>query len=990
MNHKVKSSSLGQAMPNRSNGAWTVRVGSVLGLVSLAMGVPALLLVVRASSPWSLLLQAVAYPINDASHSLGAPPGDLRVVDAAIVVAWLTWAWLLACVIAELAARARGKPTARFPVSRHVQGFVALLVSASVAIFPTVRIHTSSRVATSSVRPGEQTTVLASDHFQPVRAEPTDEAGCNSGVQGPGKGVTTSAVDTRDDVSDSTRPYVVQVGDTMWSIAGRELNSPLRWREIAALNVGRVQTDGQKLTEAGWILPGWVLRLPISGGQISGDLAQVAPVRTTTHSRDEGEAPSAGRSLSKASKDVEAKEAVSDPEAGRSETSPDPTVQETSLVARPRSSSTLDPTTSHPPNGDHTDSSRENHRNVPLAPFGYGLLGAGVVVIINRLRRAQQRHRPTGRRIALPEDELVGAEQMLRSSADHSAAAWIDACLRILVASCHKHDRPAPSVVAVRVLEHTTELVLGARSDVDSIVEPFEPGREAASWILPRESQILEEARVDPWIAGMDVISPALVTIGREHTGLLLVDIEQAGSVSVSGGEADGVIRAIAIELATAQWSEQVSVVLVGMERPAGHGLNAEPALDILDRVRIVGDAIEVLPEMRHIASERELMLTTVGERRSSDARMTVSGDGWDVTVVCCSSQYVSANPKAVSELVALAGDGARGVAVVCATDKPLGTKWHLTTGDGPVTIGMAGMPDAMVWPQTVDDNAGDQIARLVDVARRLEGVEAVIPPYHSLSSHSDGVAGEDDLPAPTVEIRVLGPVEVLGAARPFTRAWSLELVVYLAMHPGGASSDQWATHLWPSRSMAQASLHSTASAARRALGSSASGEDHLPRSHGRLVLGPEVGTDWDRFCRLASSEDPDKWKLALQLVRGRPFDGLRSTDWAVFSHVQANIESLVVDIAARRSEHCLVSMNPSGAEWAARQGLLVSPYDERLFRLLMRAADLAGNPSGVEAVMAELLRLVGDDVEPYDSVHPETYDLYRSLSRRQASSHLR
>jgi hypothetical protein len=178
-----------------------------------------------------------------------------------------------------------------------------------------------------------------------------------------------------------------------------------------------------------------------------------------------------------------------------------------------------------------------------------------------------------------------------------------------------------------------------------------------------------------------------------------------------------------------------------------------------------------------------------------------------------------------------------------------------------------------------------------------------------------------------------------------------------------------------------------TASAARRALGGTPDGEDHLPRSHGRLALGPGVGTDWDRFCVFASAIDAEQWRLALQLVRGRPFDGLRSTDWAVFSHVQANIESQVVDVSVRRAEYCLSSGDSLGAEWAARQGLLVSQYDERLYRILMRAADLAGNPAGVEAVMNELLQLVGDEIEPYDSIHPETYELYRTLSRRQVSS---
>jgi hypothetical protein len=44
-----------------------------------------------------------------------------------------------------------------------------------------------------------------------------------------------------------------------------------------------------------------------------------------------------------------------------------------------------------------------------------------------------------------------------------------------------------------------------------------------------------------------------------------------------------------------------------------------------------------------------------------------------------------------------------------------------------------------------------------------------------------------------------------------------------------------------------------------------------------------------------------------------------------------------------------------------------------------------------VEAVMAELVRLVVDDIEPLDTVHPATMDLYRSLTRsRTVAARLR
>jgi len=205
------------------------------------------------------------------------------------------------------------------------------------------------------------------------------------------------------------------------------------------------------------------------------------------------------------------------------------------------------------------------------------------------------------------------------------------------------------------------------------------------------------------------------------------------------------------------------------------------------------------------------------------------------------------------------------------------------------------------------------------------------------------------------VEVAVLGPVEVRGAARPFERAWTLDLVAYLALHPRGASTESWATALWPDRLPAAATLHSTSSAARRALGPSGAGRDHLPRRHGRLQLGPTVGCDWGRFSLLARSEDGASWAGALDLVRGRPFEGLRSPDWTVLEGFTAEIEETVVDVALRLAGHRLQRDDGRGAGAAARRALLVSPYDERLYRVLLRAADAQGNPAGVESVMAEL-----------------------------------
>lgn len=245
------------------------------------------------------------------------------------------------------------------------------------------------------------------------------------------------------------------------------------------------------------------------------------------------------------------------------------------------------------------------------------------------------------------------------------------------------------------------------------------------------------------------------------------------------------------------------------------------------------------------------------------------------------------------------------------------------------------------------------------------------------------------------VEVNVIGPVEIIGGARPFSRAWTRDLVVYLSFHPRGVSSEEWMTALWPDRLMAPPTVYSTISAARRALGKSKNGKDHLPWAHGRLRLSPTVGTDWDHFVVFAASAEPELWKQGLELIRGRPFEGLSSPDWPIFEGIAAEMEDTIVDLALRLGQHYLDRLEARSAIWAARRGLRASKYDERLYRILLQAVDLIGNPAAIEATMVELIQLLGGRLsdqknmpirplsrEECSIVHPETAELYRRLSR--------
>jgi DNA-binding SARP family transcriptional activator len=198
---------------------------------------------------------------------------------------------------------------------------------------------------------------------------------------------------------------------------------------------------------------------------------------------------------------------------------------------------------------------------------------------------------------------------------------------------------------------------------------------------------------------------------------------------------------------------------------------------------------------------------------------------------------------------------------------------------------------------------------------------------------------------------------------------------------------------LWPGDDeVAPSTLLSTVSRARVALGEDRQGLPHLPDANaGCYHLRSGVGCDWRRFRDLTArarhapeAEATDLLREALGLVRGAPFayPPKGAYGWAL-AELVSMMEVAVVETAERLAELALTAGDAKLTTWAARQGLLVCPGREALYQLLMRAADLAGDPEGVEAAWREVRRAVRA-IDRLEEPRSDTIDLYESLVRRQ------
>lgn len=724
---------------------------------------------------------------------------------------------------------------------------------------------------------------------------------------------------------------IVAPGDTLWEVADERLGDPFRWHEVYDENAGRPQPDGGALTDPGLIRPGWILEIPDAQSSGAPDEAP-APVPEPA---DRAQPPE--RELST----LDSRSRESD--------DPEPSVPAGGL----HGASAAGQAGRLPERGLVTDelprptevvaSEDEDGQSPFVITTGAATLAAGVVLTLDRIRRARRRRRETGTRIPLPQGEVALAECRLRAVADERVSRAVDLSLRELVQACGTSRLPPVTLVSHDDAEVRVHLV-GRHDPPEGWLE----GNDGDTWNRPLPSDVadLEQA------SGTPSRLPALVTLGTLDDGsVVLLNLAQPGCLHLDGDaeQAEELLLAWALELATTPRADALQIL--------AHGLDRAPA--DLERLEAVDDPDELRGRLAGAPMAESSVPATV---------VLAAGAGADL-----------------ASWVRVATEQRGDVVAVVAAPPPRPGAWSIQLDGGEAHL----RPEGVTFtPLSLDGTGIPEAATLLDQAKHEEDRPVPIPP---LDEESDLVVrDESPEPArPTITVRILGKVDVAGVG-PFPANKTMELVVYLAMNRDGADADTLLEALWPGQAPKPARLYTEAWRARKVLGTAPDGAPCLPDAElGIYRLSEGVALDYEEFrTHVAKArQQPDDaamhLRAALELVRGEPLSKT-ATEYAWAVHDSYRIAQEVADAAHDLAQLLLQAGRYDEASKAAEDGLKAEPGSELLIRDLMEIAAASGNGGRVHDLMTRLRRQVAEDGDANDAddyLHPETLATFERLT---------
>lgn len=602
-------------------------LGALVAIVAVLVGVP-IVLVVAAGNP--LLTGTELHSIVTLTPDYGNTILLTKLLPSA---GWIAWVLFAVPFLIELGATITGRPTKkRLPIFRGQQHVAAALIAAVLVMFAGGTMIGTAQPANAAPAPAQ--TVAA----QPVEAP----AAAPAAPRAPPAAETAKPAAAT--VTTKTVHHTVVPGDNLWSIAEHYYGDGTRDLDIFNASTATVQPDGQHLTNPNLLRPGWNLTVPnVTVTQTPAPApkpAAPAPAPSTSSSSNSTSATDAGGSTTAAN---EAAPTTPTPSASASAASTASASASAAASAPPAAGQAADNSLSSA--DDDADSSSavdDDDVTIPLATAGgiASVLAAGLLSVLGARRLKQRRKRRPGTRIAMPEPEAANLELELRMIENPLGLQDIDNALRSLQIWAEDTGAVLPELFALRLEEQEIALYLSEPADLPA---PFVAASEdRTAWVvLPGTATPPARESVSPY--------PALATIGvDDHGGVLMLDLEQVGSLNVIGDEdtARGVLNAIAVELAENPWSEQIEVTLVGMP----HGLARD-----LDRFRVqhVEDTVALVRNLRTSLEGREASFDSYGVDGVHSARTRATdAESWAPHVVILGQLPDEAVQRELQQLV--------------------------------------------------------------------------------------------------------------------------------------------------------------------------------------------------------------------------------------------------------------------------------------------------------------------------------------------------
>jgi len=734
-------------------------IAALLGLLVLLLGIPGGLLV-AGGSPIPTSIPS----IGDVVTALTSPDDGTLFLGILKFIGWIAWAAFAAMVVLEVIARARGIRAPQIPALAVPQRGAAWLVGAAALAFTATTpltvanaapaeaappAHTISHAAgvhlddtqvapeTTAGAQGSETTAKPAPKVQTQEyvVEPGDSlygisekllgdgakykqiADLNYGKPQAGGGSLSSDhwiqpgwkldVPVTPHGPGEASKHVVEPGETLSEIAADELGDAQAYPELFDASTSTTQPDGSRLVDPDLIHPGWTITIPADNAgtpehseqetpapeqQPESPAEDAAPVEPAPEPAPEKVAPE-----QPSQEKPEAAAPTPAPPAPESEAPSQPSEAET-----PGEASKQDPADGQTADEQASDSVDEGFAVRTAAGVG-ALLAAGVLGLLAVRRARQQRRRKPGQPMTMPEGETLHAEEELRAIADPVSVEFVDLALRGLAVDCTEQGRPLPKVRAARLTADAFDLYLAEPAVLPA---PWQGSEDHIVWTLPGDA---ESQLPPPEPADIPAPYPALVTLGHDdEDGHVLVDLEYLGALGITGGDESTirqVMAALAVELATSRWADDLQVTIVGAYAELEDGLET-------GRVRYMPAIGRLLDELQHRATRDREELVSRWAGDLNHARVTGAVPGaWTPEILLIPGDV---NPAQREKIETLVAELPR-VALAAVTSGPSVGEWNIRmTGTQTAVLEPYGLG---LRPQMLDDATYSQVLQALAVA---------------------------------------------------------------------------------------------------------------------------------------------------------------------------------------------------------------------------------------------------------------------------------